>query len=163
MAQKEMFTVLVDQNTRKPAAPPAWWRDKHLPYSRTGEKRIPPPPFDFSTWTGSKQQEDVYVLTMDVDANRHCHFTAFVRFCCEAYGRSQFRQFGHTSRGDPFRDVKSLVCAFKGEASLGDLLKVCFVQDVKDSDTYHFQIVNPQETVIFECCLTFFPQFHSKI
>ncbi|RUS71317.1 hypothetical protein EGW08_020925 [Elysia chlorotica] len=164
VAELELGIIFVDPKTRKPSVLPDWWRAKHAPYCEAGGGPIPPPTSDPNLWTGKYvRQEDIYVQIIDLDPNRHCHFTSFVRFCCEAFGRSQYRHFGFTSRGDPLRDVRTLVCTFKGEARLGDVLKVYFVQDLDDKDTYHFRIVNEAKAVIFESRLQFFPQITSKM
>ena len=163
VAQKELGLVLVDPVTRKPAGHPAWWLDKHLPYSRPGEGRIQVPSFDFQACAGSLQKEQICVQTIDVDSNGHCSHISFARYCHEVYGRVQFRRFGSTVRGNPFRRVKCLTATYKGEASLGDLLTVCFVQDPADEDTFHFQISRGEPgVVLFECHLTYYPLVISK-
>ncbi|GFR87743.1 hypothetical protein ElyMa_000754200 [Elysia marginata] len=166
VAQKDLVRVFVDPTTMRPVAPPAWWREKHLPYSRADERRISKPPFDFKTWSGAMQQEDIRVQVRDLNAKGHCDWVSFVWLCYEAYGSSQYKRFGRTLKGDLLRDVKCLVCAYKGEAGLGDLLKVFFLQDPVDTDTYHFQLAKRQEekeTVIFECHVIFFSQVMSKL
>ncbi|RUS69170.1 hypothetical protein EGW08_023071 [Elysia chlorotica] len=155
MVQQDISFVMVDTETRRPTVPPAWWVDKFAPYSLPNEGPIKANHLNFSNWTGKVYDEEYVVRSMDLDAYFHLNNICFIRICYEAYVSSFVRQFGHANEADAFRNVKDLSCIFRGEARLGDLLKISFAVDPNDEDTCHFLIMNGSR-LIFQCLIKFF-------
>ncbi|GFO26500.1 hypothetical protein PoB_005300500 [Plakobranchus ocellatus] len=162
LAKKDVCLVVVDKDTHRPQKLPDWWKEKYSQYSLPAEKPISFKSFDFAQPGAIVQHENIVVRTTDLDGLCHVNNASFVRFCYEAYIACHVRQFGYTPQADPYRNVKTVSCVFKGEAELGNLLQVSFVQDPDNRDTYHFQILKNPGGIIFESCLEFFPQLSSK-
>ena len=153
---------MVDKETRRPSLLPTWWVEKYTHYSLPNEGPIKAKYLDFSNWTGKINEHGFIVRSMDLDAYFHVNNMCFIRYCYEAYIFHYVRQFGYANQADAFRNIKDLICAFRGEAGLGDLLKVSFVVDSGDEDTCHFQITNDSR-IIFQCLFKFFPQRKKKL
>ena len=161
VAEQDISLVHVDTKTRKPTTPPKWWKEKYAPYSLPNEVPIKPEYLDFSQQTEDIQEDEFIVRSSDLDPYCHVNNISFIRLCYEAYITSHVRHFGYTGQGDPFRNVKELSCAFRGEAGLGDLLRVALVKDPSDKDMCHFQI-NKGSQMVFQCYLKFYPQILSN-
>lgn len=157
VAQQDICTVLVDKETRRPSAPPAWWGEKYARYSLPDEGPIKAEYFDFRSWTGKVHEEKFVVRSADVDPYFHLNNLVFSRFCYEAYVSYYLREFGNSDPGSAVRNVKDLVCTYKGEAALGEELNVALVIDPNFDEICHFEITKGS-TLIFQCQITFFPQ-----
>ncbi|GFO05003.1 hypothetical protein PoB_003150800 [Plakobranchus ocellatus] len=158
VVNEDRFVVMVDPNTLRPATFPPWWLDKYGQYSLPGEQRLRVEAFDFKK-ASNVHEEFFIVRTIDLDPNCHANNSSYIRFCYDTFVSAQLREFGQgAGGGDPFRNIRQLVCTYKGQAKIGDKLKVRFAQDASDGNMYHFEILKDNDScVLFETSMEFFP------
>ncbi|GFR91857.1 hypothetical protein ElyMa_000854100 [Elysia marginata] len=162
VTQEDMYFVFIDKDTRKPTSPPSWWKEKYARYSQPNEGPRGMRSYDLSQAADAVDHEEFRVRSVDLDPYCHVNNAAYLRFCYETYVSSHIRKFGYRSNGDPFRNVRNIICNFKGDADFGDLLKVSFIEAPCNEGALYFQIVNGSKGVIFECTMEFFPQLECE-
>ncbi|XP_005099553.1 uncharacterized protein LOC101846141 isoform X2 [Aplysia californica] len=151
----EMQIVLVDMETKKPAPPPQWWTDKFSREVNGSGKPLILPSTPVPT-DGQMAEVEVLVLPSDVDPYVHASSAQYIKYVVEAYVRWHIKEYGYVNNGDPFRNLKSMCQSFKGEASIGDLLKVKFWPSPENQDLFHFHFLKGQN-LIHECVAEFYP------
>ena len=146
----EQMCVLVDQDTRRPSAPPTWWsQELKGDIDKSGQpfKFISTPmPTDFA-------EEKIAVNPSDVDFYLHAGSANYIKFMTDAYTRWHVKKFG--LQNNPFRNVKNMAQSFKGEAELGNILTVRFWPNKDNKDLFHFHL-SKNENVVHECDIEFF-------
>ncbi|XP_005103206.1 uncharacterized protein LOC101861670 [Aplysia californica] len=151
-------TVVVNNQSRRPSAPPSWWREKFCSNIASPGEPLRLPRLNM---TEQPLASDfcVSVPVSDVDSYLHMNWSNGVKYCYNAYVSYIIKRYGLEGVGDINRDVKNFSASYLRECNLGEELRVNLWQSKENENLFHFQLIKDSSSAVAnECSFEFYPQ-----
>ncbi|XP_059160829.1 uncharacterized protein LOC131944288 [Physella acuta] len=154
LCENNTQSVLVDNSTRKPSAPPDWWIQKYSLGSNNGTPlKLEPLQLPKDT----KLSEYAFtVAATDVDSYLHVNWSNFVKYFYNTFLNFELKKVGRDHASLAFRNLKSFDVAYIKEANIDDNLVIKHWPVDKSEHIHNFQMFKKSQ-VISECKFEFFP------